>query len=411
MKLIDINEYCCGCGLCCLDNPYIKENTDGVAVPIKYKVIKNEDLPIIEKIISECPTKAISIFETSLTNKCGIAGVEEVIKNLKHKIATFKINEVKNSDIKFNANEYFIDVPKSKREYENFKFSHTVESIAKEEIDSIFFSEKVYRPILKNVFVEYTINKLSYYYKCDNSDNNIYYYYTTKAKELLESTYAEINDLLGGDYDFDSLFKPLSCYPDTNDYNIECLKNFDSYSRSSGIIQDFKCRKNTYSYLMNLKFDCIDDDNIFNQKWYFYDFDDLRQQYINDLKHSMNQKSDFIENTALEYINNALKQFGQNIKLELKAKVEELENFIKNINSSNNLIRSSIPIFNLTISDVGNHKYAVANILKEIMKIEISDAVKLCEKMPYTIERAFNFDEANKFKMQFEDAGANILLN
>lgn len=341
MKQISVNTNCSGCGLCVVNCKYLKENSEGNAEPVEGKVIKQEDIESVKKVIAECPENALQIIETGSTNKKGVAGVREIIADLKNKCSNFSVTKITNSDIRLNSKDYDIPIPISGKEYRrDYTSESSAKSAAKEELNRLCYSETAYRPMLKKVFVEYKVNFLKPYYTCTDTEDSAYYTYNQQIRKLLSEAYAEIEEVLDGNHKVPESWKDFSVYLKGKDISIEILKEFDKRSTNSGIIADLKDR-GEYTrlnwYANNLEYDYDEiyvGEGLFGKSkyknmWYFSGFSEGAKEFIDDLKDSIDSMSDEIEAGAVSNVNYALETFEKKVKDELGAKISELENYIK----------------------------------------------------------------------------------
>lgn len=341
MKQISVNENCSGCGLCVVNCHYLQENVEGNAEPVAGKAIQDNDIENVKKVIAECPENALQIVERGSTNKRGIAGVTEIISILKNKCNSFTVKKVSNSDVSLNTKDYYIPIPRSSKEYRrDYTSERSARSAAKDEFNRLCYSETAFRPMLKKVFVEYKVKVLKPYYTCTDTEDSAYYSYNQQIRKLLSDAYAEIGELLGGNNKVPESWKNFSVYLKDKDWAIGQLKNFDNNSTSSGIIADLKGRGEYTSlswYVDRLDYDYDETyvgEGLFGKSkyktvWYFSGFYEEAEEFINDLKDSIDSMSDDIENEAVSSINYALESFEKKVKEELSAKISQLERCVK----------------------------------------------------------------------------------
>lgn len=341
MKQIRVNKKCSGCGLCIVNCHYLQENAEGNAEPVAGKSIQDEDMENVKKIIAECPENALRIVETGSTSKKGAAGVTEIITALKNQCDSFSVKKISNSDVKLNAKEYYIPIPYSSKEYRNdYTSESAAKSAARDEFKRLCYSETAYRPMIKKVFVEYKVNVLKPYYTCTDTEDSAYYSYNQQIRKVLSDAYAEIGEVLGGNNKVAESWKAFSVYLDEKDWDIEALKEFDERSTNSGIISDFKDRDEYTSlswYLDRLDYDYTENyvgeglfgKSKFKKMWDFSGFHEEAEEFINDLKDSIDAMSSYIEDGAVRNVNGALTTFEKKVKEELSAKISELEKYVK----------------------------------------------------------------------------------
>lgn len=335
MKVLEVNEKCNGCGLCIINCEYLYENIDGNAEFIAGGYIAEKDLQKVEKVIAECPQVAIILKEEKSTAKRGIDGAKEVIENLKKQVDSIKI--IRNSDLKFNVENYYIPIPRSSKAHRSdYSSESQARSVARDEFSRLCYSESAYRPILKKIFVEYKVNVLRPYYDCQDSEGNIYYEYNKQVRELLARTYAELNSLLGDT--IPESWKNFSVYFSNNDWEVKILSEFDERSTQSGIISEMKSISYTSldDYVDEMDFDYYEayaGEGLFGhtkykEKWSFKDFDKAAGSFIRDLKWAISYQSSEIQEGAVSLVDDALNSFEKKIKDELKKKIVEIEKIV-----------------------------------------------------------------------------------
>ena len=335
MKILEVNEECNGCGLCIMNCDYLQENIDGNAEFVAGRYISEKDLEGVKKVIEECPQGAIILKEESSTGKRGAEGAKEVIENFKKQVESIKI--VRQSDLKFNVENYYIYTPRSSKDYRSdYSSESQARSVARDEFNRLCYSESAYRPMLKKIFVEYKVNVLKPYYDCHDSEGNVYYEYNKQVRELLARTYAELNSLLGDK--IPESWKNFSVYFSDNDWEVKILAEFDERSTQSGIISEMKSRSYTSldDYLDEMDFDYYEayaGEGLFGRtkhkkKWSFKGFHKAAESFIKDLKWSIDYQSSEIQEGAISLVDDALNSFDKKLKDELKKKIAEVEKLI-----------------------------------------------------------------------------------
>lgn len=339
MKQIKVNENCNGCGLCIVNSSYLQENDEGNAQPIPGKAIKDADLKDVEKVVRECPEKALSIIDTGKATVSGKAGVNQVIDALKKQCSAFNVKKGCCSDVKLTAKKYNIDIPYSNKEYQrNYTSESSAKSAARDEFNRLCYSETAYRPLLKKVFVEYKVNVLKPYYICEDVPESAYYRYNEIVRKQLADAYAEICVLIG-DGKLPASWKDFCVYPKEKDWSIEALREFDERSTSSGIISDLKDRGEYTSlswYVDRMDYDYDEQyvgEGLFGKSkyknmYYFSGFREEAKEFVDDLMGSIDSMSGDIEEGAVDLINSVFKTFEEELKKAYTDKIEELKKFL-----------------------------------------------------------------------------------
>lgn len=340
MKKLAVNKNCSGCGLCIVNSNYFKENDEGNAEAIAGKIIDDKNIAEVEKIIKECPEKAIEVVDTGIATKKGMAGIKEIVRYFEKECNNFSVKKVKNSDLKLDASNYDIPVQGTTKEYRrDYSSESSARSAARDEFRRCCYSESAYRPMIKKVFVEYKVNVLKPYYTCSDVEESAYYVYNQKIRKLLSDVYAELYIVSDKKNKLPESWKDFSVYLTKKDFCIERFEYFDSRSTSSGIIAEFKSRgeyTNIDWYVDRMDFDYDEvyaGEGLFGRtkykdRWYFSGFYDAEKEFVDDLKHSINMVSDDIEDGAVMMVNSALEEFEKRVKVELDKKLKKLKSLL-----------------------------------------------------------------------------------
>lgn len=335
MKILRVGENCDGCGLCIMNCDYLQENADGNAEFISGKYIMDSDYENVKNVVAECPCNALEIVENNITNKQGKEGAKEVVAKIKKQIADISVK--KQSDLKFDAKNYYISIPySSKDRIAKYSSESQAKSAARDEFNRLCYSETAYRPILKKIFVEYKVKVLKPYYDSSDKEGNVYYLYNKQARELLKNTYAEITSLIGKK--IPESWKDFSVYYSERDWEVKLIAEFDERSTSSGIISALKDLSHTSlsDYVSYMDFDYNEvyaGEGLFGRtkyknEWYFSDFRGAAKTFIDDLTWAVGYQASDIQEEATKLVDNALKTFEKKLKDELIKKVSELEKYI-----------------------------------------------------------------------------------
>jgi len=339
VKQIKVNEKCSGCGLCIVSCPYLQENADGNAEFIVGKSIASSDLDTVKKVISECPQNALELVDTSSTKKKGKAGVHDIISKLEKALEDFNVPPVTKADIPFKVEDYYIHVPTSNNEFKNnYSSERAAKSAARDEFDRLCYSESAYRPMLKKVFVEYKVKKLKPYYTITDTADSAYFKYNNQIRELLANSYTEITELIGDK--IPESWKEFAFYPRKSESLIELLMEFDDQSTNLGIITEFRSMGKFTAIDWYVDKILIDDSDIYvgeglfgkskyKRKYRFCGFNPPAEEFISDLKSAISNKASNITDTAVNWVNEAIRDFETKVKKEFRKKIEELEAYLK----------------------------------------------------------------------------------
>jgi len=340
MKKIQVSNQCKGCGICIMNCSYLQENDEGNAVAVPGKFINDQDLPMVQKTIHDCPERALSLVDVGGTVKRGKAGARELLDKLKMYRKQFAVKRITGQDVPFDCKKYCIPVPYSSLEWrDNYSSESKARSAAKDEFRRLCYSEAAYGPMLKKIFVEYRVDVLRPYYLCEDTPDSIFYSYNQEIREYLADMYATLQEVYGTTLQVPSQWKSFSVYPDRRKYSIvDLLNEYDYYSDSSGIMEDFKSSSYTQlsEYIDMMDFDYnerYEGSGFFgdkhSKKWYFTGFNKQVEEFVSDLKSSVNYMSSEISERAANITNEVLGLFEDRAKDELDKKIKELERYIE----------------------------------------------------------------------------------
>ncbi len=338
MKKVVISGKCNGCGLCVMNyGKYIQEDAEGNAVFVN-STIEHDDLPGLEQMVNDCPEKAMSIMETGNAKRSGREGVKDLIEVFKNKRDTFSVRRVSVNDVKFKAENYQIAIlPYSSKEYSaNYSSESQAKSAAREEFRNLCYSESAYRPIIKKIFVEYKVRVLRPFYTCEDVENSAYFLYNNEIRQFIKDIHAEVMDICKNSIKLSDTWEDFSVYLSPKDIAVYMLEVFDERSTQSGIISKFKSRGEFTSlnwYVDRMDFGCDEiyaGEGLFGKSrykklWYFSGFTSAVNEYIDDLKSSIDFVSDEISEEAVSLVNFALGEFEKKVKEKLNEKIAELE--------------------------------------------------------------------------------------
>lgn len=339
MKVLKVTEICNGCGMCVIQaGDYLRENSDGLAVPVEGKAVSNEDMNRLSGVVAECPCNALKIVDISTTSAKGKEGIRALIQKLQKTLAEFKVTPVQKSDISMVKDSYPVNISGySSKEYSSkFSSESQAKSAARDEFLRNCYNESVYRPILKQVFVEYKVDKLRPYYTNEDKEGNAYYPYNEKIRKILSEIYAELIEICEGECKLSENWKEFCVY--LNDDCTYSLAHFDDRSMNSGIIAELKnggYNTSVEYYVNQIDYDYEEiykGEGFFGskveKKWYFTGFYHAAEEFAKDLIHAIKMQAYDISDDAFDLVKNALELFERNVKNELEKKIKELEKLL-----------------------------------------------------------------------------------
>lgn len=343
MKKLKVLDQCNGCGICVVNSKYFEENNEGNAEAIKGLVLKDEDIEFIIKVIEDCPQGAITIIETNTSNKKGTERLKELSEEIEKKLDGFNVPRVQADDIQFDCKSYDISGSSfgnsSKSGDRIFDSKSHAKTVAKSEFERLCYSPYAYRPVLKQLFVEYKVKVLKPYYTCHDGDISIYFHYNLEIESFLKDIYAEACEIYDGHIDLEKSWCEFRVYPVLCNNAVELLSEFEERSTSSGIIDELKSRGeytslNWYIDMMEFDYDEMYEGEglfgrmIYKNKWYFQGFYNAVEEFAKDLKDAVNYKKDDITADAVSLVNLALEYYEQRVKEELEKKLWEFNRIL-----------------------------------------------------------------------------------
>lgn len=287
MREIVVDSKCMGCGQCVLNCVYLKENEEGKACFVKEMDIPDSDLPGVNKVIEQCPVSALSIRTVSVASGAEKEVLQKIVSQLEKDIAEVKIPRITESDIKFVESDYSIMPVYSNNEYAaKYSSESQARSAARSEFQKLLYSESAYRPMLKQVFVDYKVKVLKPYYTYENNNNSYYFRFNQKYMDKLRVYYSDIKRALGDKCSLLESWKEFEVYPATGKGGIgdeiDTARFFDERSLSSGIMTEMKNDRYTSLdyYIDSMDFDYQEEyagEGLFGstkmkKKWYFTGF-------------------------------------------------------------------------------------------------------------------------------------------
>ena len=339
MKKIVISKKCNACGMCTAMSELFISDEKGFARANNGGFFDEKDMDSVKEVVLTCPTDAITIEDADIGAKAGKAGLTELKATLKKKLESIVKPEVTIKDIKFDANNYSVDLGY----YENssgydYKSDAAAERAGLREFDRVAYSQ--YRKIILSVFVQYKNDKLKPYYTFDETGfygkNNKFY--SDVLKEIANQARIISNNAIKLPNDFEQ-FKVLPGddfhSSSGNDDCVYHLKNFENNSTSSGIMADFNSESYHSKDAYITYFDTDSHDVYLGEGWLgskydstyrYYNLRGAVDEYVKDLKGSMNYVD--IDENAYFHLKGAIESYYKCIDKKIEKKLQEFEEAI-----------------------------------------------------------------------------------
>ena len=338
MKKFQVSEKCNGCGMCTVTCDYLTEDENGKAQPVEGKVISDDELEKIKKVIEECPVQALKIIESGMTKKDGQAGIDEIVNILKNKSNAYNVKRITREDVPFDVEYWHFDFPYMSYDEGDAKFGseRAAKSAARREFVDQVFCESAYKPKLKELFVDYKVRQIKKYYS--ESADSVYTSYIQDCEKILKNVKGEIEELANGTVKIPDSWCKVSL-PVEDNYMYQALCDYEIQSERSEIISDLKSDRDYASadwYVDWMRFDSSEsyEYGMFRtktvEKWYYTGFNRAVEHFEKNLLRSAKHKKRNIEEFASNQINHFLQDFEKRIREMFKEKVTELEQYLKN---------------------------------------------------------------------------------
>lgn len=341
MKTIKVLSQCNACGICTMQSKYLKEDAEGNPEVIPGIYVDENNKNEIMEIIQNCPMKAIEIVDKGYAKQDGKEGLKELLSVLKEKYGNYKLPNISTEDIAFHAEDYPIEPPYFPEEgWNKFSSESQARSAARNAFMKSLGSESAYRPILKQIFVEYKVRVLKPYY---TDDENSFYYKLCKGIEKdLKEIYAETKLLSAGKDVLSEEWAKFEVYPviasaNVYDGEVYMLQHFEDRSMDSGIISALKDLQSIDSYIDYVDYDYDEEyagEGMFGRekyvkKWRYDGLRDAAKDFIKDLKWAMKSGDPGIQEAARYAVECAFSIYEKKVIAALQAKITEYEKLVK----------------------------------------------------------------------------------
>lgn len=323
--ILKISEKCVQCGSCLgLDYDFICSKEDGTIV-VKDVTYLGEDSNEYNELVEVCPANAFELIVDSNVNSKDAKIINKVneLRNFKGIIFPSK------SDVKFNSNDYTIEIPSAHGEHRyEYSSDKAAENAAMQEFQRGMYSQ-IDNIILK-VLTEYRVKIVKKYYSKENS------VYESCNRELSEKL-SSINSLLGNCFnkefcefnyypESDAVWKMLSKGELISDEMISFVKSEYDYSPSN-----YDCKWDTDDMEVSAGTD-FRGNTKYKDK---YCYKNVREAYIElakDLKASMGYAAERIEERTCELLRGLIEVYNAELQKTLDEKVKMIDAKIGNIN-------------------------------------------------------------------------------
>ena len=338
MSKLIVKPNCCGCGLCVVSCAYLKENEDGNAEYDITKPILERDLEQIRRIVSQCPEKALELVVTKNNNENRDEKLRKIISNFRINADKIKIKKITRAAIPL---EVCLRYPSSDKEYsEKYSTKYAAKNAARDEINRLCRYDTAYIPMIRKVFANYKVKTLKKYYMLSDTPQSIFYEYNQQVRKLLNSTYSEIVQCIGASSAVPKKWLDFSVLPPEDTWYINCLNVFENRHVES-VARNFESRGKYTSvdwYMRHIQIEewweshhsGLFDRHYIKTKYYFCNFYEAVNEFVDDLKTSFSNKAQNIEEDAVNLINGVLQEYEKLMRNQLNNRLHELEIYVKN---------------------------------------------------------------------------------
>lgn len=331
MKELNVNEKCNGCGFCIVSAPnYFGELPNGNAKAIKIMIDKMDE-DQVTNVIRNCPENAIVVTEKEDFSGNKKKLKEYIINKIQKFNNEFKIEKVTKEEYEFWNGERGIYFNISDEWPPAYNSESAAKSAAKQRFREQCYSEQVYRPKLKEIFVNYKVNKLKPFYTDPSKEDSAYYEIVQKVNSFLQNIESELKA-----YNINVASEWSSYTYPVDEYTYYSLEHFDDRSMSSGIIDKLKSRGSytTVDWYIdhNVKISPMIVDRketLFGgyrdiNKYYYTGLYDAANEYGKDLSNAIARQSSEISSDVVNDINKQLESLEEDIHRKLEKKIQEL---------------------------------------------------------------------------------------
>lgn len=192
-----MKDGCAGCGLCYFQYPdYFKESNSGSASVNEGKLL--DDNLQAKKIAAVCPNKIIEVVQAGANKK------QEAIKIIEQLKKFSGCPVPTESMLRFDKNEYHIDIPYSRGGEYDYSSIRAAERAARDEFVSKMYSQ--IDNIILNIITQYRVKYVKPYYTKNINEGSVYAKTNSEVSILLKSLRNVIDDKLPSDFDTVEVF-------------------------------------------------------------------------------------------------------------------------------------------------------------------------------------------------------------
>lgn len=324
---------CICCGVCFSTSDLFSEDSTGAATVSPYGKINENNMELVNNIISMCPGQAISL----VRNESKYKSYRDIVLQMRKKLEAIRIPDVTEDEVTMNANAYYTNVFSNVSDYSGFIYS-SASKARRAALDA--FEREVYskyKNLILDIYIQYKVDKLRPYYTYDENG-----YYVKKNKEfeaVLNEfasdviAYSEGKILLPKDFCSFRAFPYGNSTKRNDEFYGYRLANFEVLGWTDRVWNEYKsCSYSKVSDYENYidTMDCWDGKGFFGDKYkYNYNSWEAVSEFTKDLKDQIRWVD--TEEEAVSNINGILKEYREDIEKVINDKCTILEKAISAI--------------------------------------------------------------------------------
>lgn len=335
MSNLLLGANCIQCGGCLgLGYEFLSDDGSGKII-VRDGTYLNADDPEYTSLLEVCPVGAFSL-DSSQKKKNESEQLEEIIESLRNWNGIPEAQGHK--DMPFNVKEYHIATTADSPGAHSYKYSSSsqAERAAADEFDRIMYS-KIDTFILQ-ILSEYRVKQLKPWFSMEEEDKSVYAAANRQISEILgravqilgdriPSDFAEFDAWVGNDVTYKMLERGEVM---GNNYVSNIRSKFDSYDwtdRSHYLIEIDTMERDE---MVEKKGLFGSSSYVTKTKYCYHGVENACRELAGDIKYACDDLRDEIEQDAAGYVNSVIYTYNKAAKEELKKKIKQLEECLKN---------------------------------------------------------------------------------
>lgn len=195
MKKIVVSQKCSACGICITLTNLLIENPDGTVSPAEAGIIQENQVSVIEHIIKECPSNAISLENISILKSSGSSKIVELIEFIKNNLGNYNVKYPNLEDYQY-LNLYF-----KRHSYGMcgsdpiYRSEGQAIRAGLNEFNKGMYSQK--KTIIQEELIKFQTSKLHKYTSYEETPDNYYFKINSEINAIISTLKTLIQEELG----------------------------------------------------------------------------------------------------------------------------------------------------------------------------------------------------------------------